>query len=173
MNVGEIMTKDVRCCLTGDNLAEAANSIWEVDCGVLPVVDEEGKLQGILTDRDLAIAVGTRNRKASEILVKEVMIRDVKTCGPEMDLEGVMRVMRRAKVRRVPVVDADGKVVGIITLNDLVMAATPKRGPVDYDEVVETLKVVSAPWRHNVPGASEAAAADAAVHLPSIPVAVA
>jgi CBS domain-containing protein len=147
MLVGEIMSRGVRTCEPSDNLAEATNLMWDQDCGVLPVV-EDGKLEGILTDRDICIAVGTRNRRASEITVKEVATRDVKTCTPETDVEAAMLLMRRAKVRRLPVV-TDGRLDGIITLNDLVMAATAKTGPLTCEDVVETLKAVSVPWRHD------------------------
>lgn len=145
MQASDLMTRDVRTCAPGDNLAEAVNSIWEADCGVLPVVDADGKLAGILTDRDIAIAVGTRNRKASEIHVRDVMTRDVKSCTPDTDLAGVVRAMQRARVRRMPVVDDAGRVAGILTLNDLLMAAEPATG---LDDVVETLRIVNAPWRH-------------------------
>jgi CBS domain-containing protein len=168
MLVGEMMSKTVRTCAPNDNLAEATNLMWEQDCGVLPVV-EDGRLEGILTDRDICIALGTRNRRASEIDVKEVATRDVKTCSPETDVEAAMALMRRAKVRRLPVVDNGGQVIGIITLNDLVMTATPKRGPIAYEDVVDTLKAVSAPWHHSLDEAGKALPKD----FPSIPVAVA
>jgi len=168
MQVAEMMSKAIRTCSPNDNLAEATNLMWEQDCGVLPVV-EDGRLEGILTDRDICIALGTRNRRASEIDVKEVATRDVKTCSPGTDVETAMLLMRRAKVRRLPVVEESGQVIGIITLNDLVMAATPKRGPIAYEDVVDTLKAVSAPWHHSVDDPAKAHPKD----FPSIPVVVA
>ncbi len=141
MNVRDIMTKEPKCCGAETNLAAATELMWNNDCGALPVVDD-GKLAGIITDRDICIALGTRNRPAAETSVKDVASRDLQTCTPNDDVHTALATMRRAKVHRLPVVSKGGKVVGIITLNDLVLAAERKHGGIDYQEVVNTMKAV-------------------------------
>ena len=142
MKVRDIMTKQPKACGPDTNVAAAAGLMWANDCGVLPVVDD-GKLAGIITDRDICIALGTRNRPAAEIPVKDVATREVQTCTPDDSVETAMATMRRAKVRRLPVVSDGGKVEGMVALNDLVLAADRKRWEVDYDQVVDTIRAVS------------------------------
>lgn len=161
------MTKEVKCCRLDTNLAAAAELMWTTDCGVLPVMDD-GKLAGIITDRDICIALGTQNRPAAEVSAGEVATRDVQTCSPDADVHAAMAAMRRAKVRRLPVLE-EGKLEGILALNDLVEAVDRKRADIDYEEVMNTVKAVSEHRKHKP--AAKAAAAPAS--FPAIPVAVA
>ena len=135
------MTKEVKYCGPDTDLAAASALMWANDCGVLPVA-EDGKLTGIITDRDICIALGTSNRRAAEVPVGEVASQDVQTCSPDADVHAAMAIMRRAKVRRLPVVD-DGKLEGILALNDIVEAVDRKHGDLDYEEVMNTVKAVS------------------------------
>ena len=141
MKVHEIMTKDVKSCTLGTNLATAVELMWSADCGVLPVL-EDGALVGIITDRDICIALGTRTRLATDINVGEVATRAVQTCAPNADINSAMAVMRRAKVRRLPVVD-NNQLQGLIALNDIIEAVNRKHGDIDYEDVMNTLKAVS------------------------------
>jgi CBS domain-containing protein len=142
MKVREIMTEEPRCCHSDTNLAAATELMWNNDCGVLPVVDD-GRLAGIITDRDICIALGTRNRPATNIAVRDVATHEVQTCAPDEDVHTAMAVMRRAKVHRLPVVNDEGKMEGVIALNDIVLAAERKHGAIDYEEVMNTIKAVS------------------------------
>jgi CBS domain-containing protein len=142
MKVHDLMNKHPQCCGPETNLAVAAELMWSHDCGVLPVT-EHGKLAGIVTDRDICMALGTRNQRASDVQVKEVATHEVHTCEPSDDVHSAMAEMRRTKVRRLPVVGADGKLEGIITLNDVVLAAERKHGEIEYEEVMNTVKAVS------------------------------
>jgi CBS domain-containing protein len=142
MKVRDIMTPEPKCCGLGTNLSAATELMWKNDCGALPVVDD-GKLAGIITDRDICIALGTRNRLAAEIIVKDVATRQLQTCAADDDVNAAMAAMRRAKVRRLPVVSDGGKLEGIIALNDLVLVASRKRFEIDYDEVMNTVQAVS------------------------------
>jgi CBS domain-containing protein len=164
MKVRDIMTKEVKFCGPDTNLAAATELMWNADCGVLPVL-EEGKLTGMITDRDISIALGTRNRPASEITVGEVATREVQTCAPNADLDKAMATMRAGKIRRLPVVE-DGRLEGILALNDIVRAADRRRANIDFEEVVNTMKAVC---EHR--GQKQAAAA--ATSRPPIPAAVA
>jgi CBS domain-containing protein len=167
MKVQDIMTREPKCCDAGATVAAATELMWSNDCGVLPVV-EDGKLTGIITDRDICIALGTRNRPAAELIVRDVATRQVETCAPDADVHTAMAAMRRAKVRRLPVV-ADGKIAGILALNDIVLAVNRKRGAIDYEEVMDTIKAVSEHRTHK----PEAASAAAGYGHPPVPVFVA
>jgi CBS domain-containing protein len=142
MKVQEIMVQDARSCRPETNLAEACFLMWENDCGVLPVLEAGGKVVGMITDRDIAMAVGTRNRVPSEIAVFEVKPnpRELYTCAPEDDIHAALKTMREQGVRRLPVVNS-GQLRGILCLNEIALNAT-KRGDLSYEDVVDTLKAV-------------------------------
>jgi CBS-domain-containing membrane protein len=97
--------------------------MWENDCGVLPVLAETGELAGILTDRDICIALGTRNRLPSEVTVREVMGINPLICKPADDVRSALQVMREARVRRLPVVSEDGVLEGVVSISDIVLNA--------------------------------------------------
>jgi CBS domain-containing protein len=166
MKVRDLMTGNPKCCGPDTNLAEAIELMWTNDCGVLPVM-EEGKLTGIVTDRDVCIAVGTRNCRPSDTTVKEVATGTVHTCAPDDDVDTAMAIMRRAQVRRLPVVE-DGKLAGILALNDIILAAAHKYAPVDADGVMNTMRAVS---EHR--GQKSAAPSVTPSHWPTVPVVVA
>lgn len=137
MKVRDVMTSDVKFCSPETNLARAAQTMWENDCGILPVVNDHGVLVGTITDRDIAIAVGTRDRLAKDIFVGEVISRDpVATASPDEDLRSALGLMRSASVRRLPVVHEDGSLWGIISMNDIVLQATSR----DHEDVISTMK---------------------------------
>jgi predicted transcriptional regulator len=114
--------------------------MWNGDCGALPVVDD-GKLAGMITDRDMFIALGTRNLQASEVRVQDVIAGAPLTCNAEDDVATAMRVMRAAKVRRLPVVNAAGMLEGIVALSDIALHAVSK-GRSGYEETVNTMKAI-------------------------------
>jgi len=165
MKVRDIMTKEVNCCGIDTNLAAATELLWSTDCGILPVMDD-GKLAGIITDRDICIALGTQNRRATEVRAGEIASHDVQTCAVDADVDSAMAAMRRAKVHRLPVVD-DGKMVGIVSLNDIV-DAVDVRSDINAGEVIDTLKAVG---EHRNPRPAKTSAAPTT--WPPIPVAVA
>ncbi len=166
MKVREVMTGNPKCCGPDTNLAEAIELMWTNDCGVLPVI-EDGKLTGIVTDRDVCVAVGTRNCRPSDATVKDVATRTVQTCTPDDDVDIAMAIMRRAQVRRLPVTQ-DGKLAGILALNDIILAAAHKYAPVDADGVMNTMRAVS---EHR--GSKSEAPSVTPSHWPTTPVVVA
>jgi CBS domain-containing protein len=148
MKAKDIMSKDVRTCAPTTTLACAAELMLDADCGFLPVVDD-GKLVGVVTDRDMYIALATRNKRAAEITVGEVARPDVFTCGPEDDVAAVLAAMRQHRVRRIPVAGFEGRVLGVLDMNDVVRAAG--RSPeIRTDQVVDTLQAICA-HRHATP----------------------
>ena len=145
MKVQDIMTADVETCGPESDLAEAAVTMWRRDCGSVPVVDAERKIVGMITDRDICMAVSTRNRLASEMKVREVISGRVYACAPDDDIRRALETMQSAQLRRLPVVEADGTLRGILSINDVVLHA--KRGQskkhVSHRDAMETLKVLS------------------------------
>src|SRR5512138_3776636 len=101
MKVKDLMSTDVRTCTPETTVAEAAHLMWDGDCGILPVVDE-GELVGVVTDRDMYIALATQNARASHLRVGALATRDVVTCAPEDDVTAALTLMTRARVRRLP-----------------------------------------------------------------------
>lgn len=143
MKVKDIMTSEPETCTPRTTLASAAHLMWEADCGILPVVDD-GKLVGVVTDRDMFIALATRDRRASTVTVGEVFNRPVLTCEPEDDVHDAMATMHQGHVRRLPVVGFGGTVLGVISMNDIVLATTSAAKELRSDEVVETFQAICA-----------------------------
>ena len=114
-----LMTPNVFTCLPSESLDQAARIFWERNCGATPVVDVEGKLVGMLTDRDVCIAAYTQGRRLTDISVETVMSKTAHAASVDDSIERVLEIMADAQVRRVPVVDAERRVVGMIALADL------------------------------------------------------
>jgi len=100
-------------------LDAAARLLWDNDCGCLPVVDAAGVLKGMITDRDICMAALSTGRSIAELRVAESMTRDVAFVGPRDALSTAEDAMRRRRVHRLPVVDAERRVVGVLCANDL------------------------------------------------------
>ena len=140
MKAKDLMTGAPATCSIQTNLAAAAELMLSADCGLLPVL-EEGKLVGVVTDRDLYIALATRNQRPAELCVGDVVQRPAYTCSPEDDIEAVLATMRQHRVRRVPVEGFGGTVLGVISVDDLAMAAGPAQLVADR-AVIDTLQAV-------------------------------
>jgi len=141
MKVRDVMVKNVKFCSPNTNLAAVTEILWREGVGTLPVV-EDGRVLGIITDRDICIALGTRNVKAGEILVKTVALPKLFYCGPEDDIHGALKTMSAQKVRRLPVIDSKGILQGILCLDDIVLFAEERATDLTYFEVVETMKSI-------------------------------
>jgi CBS domain-containing protein len=140
MKVRDIMATDLRTCAPGTNLAAAAELMLDGDCGFLPVIDN-GKLAGVVTDRDMYIALATRNRLASKMTVGEVAREQAFTCGPEDDVETALATMKEHRVRRLPVEGFGGTVIGIVTMNDISLTAGPRKA-IRSEQLVDTLQAI-------------------------------
>ncbi len=148
MIVQDIMTSDVQCCGPDTNLAAAAKMMWDSDCGALPVLNVQGQVMGMITDRDICMATATKNRTPSEITVWETVSGKAYTCQMSDDVHTALDVMKRERVRRLPVVDEEGVLQGIVAINDFILIAGEAKGgrapAVSYEDVVKTLKAISA-----------------------------
>jgi CBS domain-containing protein len=119
----DAMTRAVVTCRPHESLSRAAQVMWDADCGAVPIVDEEGRLVGMLTDRDICMAAYTRGLPLSELSVSSVMSTSLHSCKPGDSLRSLMDAMAEHQVRRVPVVEEDGKLVGIVSLADVARLA--------------------------------------------------
>jgi CBS domain-containing protein len=144
--VSELMTSTPQTCRATDTLNHAAQLMWEHDCGCLPVVDDERRLVGMITDRDACMAAYTQGRRLADVPVRSAMSGDVRSCHAGDSLATAEHVMQEQQVRRLPVVDADRHVVGILSLNDIAVAAAAEQGrgreAVSRDEVATTLGAI-------------------------------
>jgi len=123
MKIAQIMKGDVEVCAPDDNLAAAASRMWDCDIGCLPVLDTEGHVIGMITDRDVCMAALTRGQRLDEIPVSVAMSKEVLSCGPEAALVEAEEIMRSGQVRRLPVIDSAACLVGLVSLNDLARLA--------------------------------------------------
>jgi len=142
MKVQNVMTTNVATCSPDTNLAAAACLLWEHDCGPLPVINHEGKVVGMVTDRDICMAVATKNRLASEIPVREVMTGAVHTCHPNNDVKSAIKTMQDEKVLRLPAVDDDGRLQGIISMNDIMIQTESGKSGLSCEEVLSARNVI-------------------------------
>ncbi len=117
----EVMTKSPVCCLPNDMVAKAAELMKSENIGSIPVIENEQtkKLVGIVTDRDLALKIVAERRDAKSTKVEAVMTRKVVTCRAEDDLQKALDAMSEHQLRRIPVVDNDNKILGIIAQADV------------------------------------------------------
>ena len=125
MRIQEIMTKNPSCVTPDATVREAAQVMNREDVGIVPVVDggSEKRLIGVITDRDIAIRCVAEGKDSSS-RVRDVMSSgDIATCRENEDVDAVMEAMRSEKVRRIPIVDERGMLVGIVSQADVVRKA--------------------------------------------------
>jgi CBS domain-containing protein len=152
MKVEQLMTRTVKVCRDSDTLNRAAQLMWESDCGFIPVIsaDGDGRIVGVITDRDIAIAAYTQGRDLAAIPVTTAMARKVLTCKASDGISQAEALMRDSQVRRLPVLDEKGNLVGVISLNDIAREAQREarsggRAEVTEQAVAETLAAVCTP----------------------------
>ena len=142
MKVQDVMTKDPACVTPGATIREAAQLMQREDTGVVPVVEEQGTtrmLVGVVTDRDIALRVVAEGRSA-DTRVSEVMTSNrLATCSPDDDVNAVMEAMASEQVRRIPIVDERGGLVGIVAQADIVRRADDDR------KAERTIEAISKP----------------------------
>jgi CBS domain-containing protein len=149
MRVKDVMVGTPASCRWDANVGTAVEILWNRNCGILPVVNSEERVIGVVTDRDLCIALGTRNQLPGEIRVGEVATEKVFSCQPDDDIHTALATMGQEKVRRLPVINAAGKLEGILSMDDVVYHADAssarQRPELGYEDVVNTLKRLYGP----------------------------
>jgi len=147
MKVRHLMRAEPRTCGPNDDLATAGRIMAEVGCGFLPVLDDNDDIVGVLTDRDVCCGVSVRDVNPSSLEVREMMTRGVHTVLEDDEMTQALRAMRRGRVRRLPVVNTKGELLGILSLDDIVLAArtSPEEnyGAPDYEEIGRTLQAIN------------------------------
>ena len=144
MKVREVMNKAAGFCGPETTLEGASLLMRKHNCGFLPIVGDGGNVIGVITDRDMCIALGTRNRKPSDLRVWDVMPHKLFTCMEGDDIHCALKTLSGAGIRRLPVVDRDGSLVGILSIDDIVMKARKHflRDDVSYSDVENTYKAI-------------------------------
>ena len=149
MKVSERMSSAVCTLGAHESLERAAQIMWEHDCGCVPIVDHEQHLVGVITDRDICMGAYTQGGCLRDIPVHRCMSRAAHVCSPEDSLESAASRMGAQQVRRLPVVDGEGHVVGILALGDLARTiGTTRGGPQKQalgGEVARALSSISEP----------------------------
>jgi CBS domain-containing protein len=152
MKVKDVMVRTPLYCRLETNLGAASELMWSGNCGFLPIVTDNGKVAGIVTDRDICIALGTRNRLPGDVTVGEVTSSKVLSCSPEGDVHTALQTMKDGRVRRLPVIARDGTLVGVLSMDDVVLHAEPEglgsRPELSYEDVVKTYRGIA---EHRVP----------------------
>src|SRR5262245_5492829 len=145
MKVKELMTTNPAACTSINTLADAAGLMWQNDCGILPVVADDGTVIGLITDRDICMAGALNGRQLADIAVEEVASGKVFACAPDDDVRAALNLMQENQIRRVPVVTADGTLEGMLSLNDIVLRAADGKAEISYADVMKTYKAVCEP----------------------------
>jgi CBS domain-containing protein len=125
MKVKDIMMGTPYYCQPETNLGSATELMWNANCGFLPVESAEGKVIGVITDRDICIALGTRNRPTGEVTVAEVLTGKLYSCAPDDDIHMALQTLKEAAVRRLPVISQKGTLVGVLSMDDILLRAEP------------------------------------------------
>lgn len=136
MKVMDLMTKSPACCLANDSLRDIAQRMVECDCGMIPIVDDEGRAIGAVTDRDIVCRSIAKDRNPLELTARDVMTSPPLTIHPDADLKELTHLLEERQLRRVIVADEDGRCVGIVAQADLARGASD-------DTIAEVVREVS------------------------------
>ncbi len=123
VKVEELMVRSPRVCSPDDTLEHAARIFWEQDCGSIPVVDSEGTLVGVVTDRDACLCAYFRGLPLCALRVRDAMAKRVTSCWPDDSVDAALQIMSEHRLRRLPVVDARCRLLGFLSFSDLARAA--------------------------------------------------
>lgn len=147
MKAKDLMMMTPYACHPETNLGAATELMWKGNCGFLPVLESTGRIKGVITDRDICVALGTRNKAAGNVTVGEVMHGKLLKCSAEDEIHVVLQTMREGHVRRLPVIGGDSKLVGVISLHDIAMRTQPARPGVEpelpAEEVLRTYRAIA------------------------------
>ena len=153
MKVEKLMTRSVATCSPQDTLDYAASLMWQNDCGCLPVVAINGAVRvcGMITDRDICMSAMFKGKALGALRVEDAMAKDLQTCQPGDTLAVVERKMQNSRIRRLPVLDEAGALVGIVSMADLAGEAArlqfSQHQDIPGSEVTTTLAAICKPDR--------------------------
>ncbi|MEO8756099.1 MAG: CBS domain-containing protein [Casimicrobiaceae bacterium] len=153
MRARDLMSYPAIACHVNDSLASAARQMWEHDCGSLAVVKDEGVLTGMVTDRDICMAAYTQGRPLEEILVHSAMASHVVCATDDVGIEDIERMMAEHQIRRVPIIDADHRPIGMVTIADLATECVKPASHLQQGRFAHTLASIE---RRRQPSTQEA-----------------
>ena len=152
MKVEQLMTRDVQSCGPSDPLTAAAQIMWGRDCGCVPVVERDdggARVVGMITDRDVCMAAYTQGRSLSDIKIGSAMARNVRSCRSTDSLRTAMKILEQNQVHRLPVLDHNDRLIGLLSLADVAREAAREhaRGTKEVSDaqVAEVLEAISSP----------------------------
>ena len=143
MKISALFHRTVTSCTNRDTLARAASQLWEHDIGCLPVLGDDGRLCGMITDRDIAMAAFLQGAPLRSISVSSVMSKEVAACHPDDEVDAVVQTLTARQLHRLPVIDDDRRLIGIVSLNDIARAASA--GKIPPASVAKVLAAISVP----------------------------
>jgi len=143
MTVQDIFTRDVATCTARTDLEHAIYLMIERECGFVPVIDPDGSIAGVVTDRDICLALAAHRRTAAHVAVEEAMKHPVFSCFTDDDLTAALETMRKRRVRRLPVLNRAGRLQGVVSIDDIVLATSQKDAPT-AEAVVGALRAICA-----------------------------
>jgi CBS domain-containing protein len=155
MKIEQIMTPSPATCGPTDNLGQIVEHMWDADCGIVPVVDDGGHLLGVITDRDICIATGTRDLAPAQIRAVDMVRGSVVACRPDDDLQTALALMKQHRLRRLPVTTEEGVLHGIVSINDIALVAG-RKDTVTAADLLATMKAICA---HPLPATANDTAA--------------
>lgn len=151
MKIRDLMSRPAVSCRPADSLDAAARLLWDKDIGALPVVSADERVVAVITDRDICMAAYTKGRALADIEVSEAMSHEAFTCRQSAPPQDAERIMQEHEVRRLPVVDEESRLVGMLSTNDLVRQAereiSSKVKEIPVSEVVATMARIGMPRR--------------------------
>lgn len=148
MRIEQLMKSPAISCSVDGTAALAAKLMWDHDVGVIPLLGDDQRVVGIITDRDLAMAAYTQGKPFSSMPLRSCMSKSVFSCRPTDSFEVAERLMREKQVHRLPVIDAAGKLCGMVSLNDLARSVLSQRSLDGAGEdLLQAMVAVTAPRR--------------------------
>ena len=143
MNIGDIMTKEIGTCGVESDLESVAQIMWNKDCGSIPVLDDTGSLVGIITDRDIAMGCALNHKAEWELKTKDILNnRTLFTCRSDEDVKNALQLMSEQHIRRLPVVDSNGRLQGMLSIDDIIALSQERDPDLNYRDTMNTLKQV-------------------------------
>lgn len=143
MRVKDVMKTDAGVCSATDNLMRVAELMLRRDCGIVPIVDENERIVGVLTDRDLCLAIVARNRKASDVRAADLIKGEPVVCAADDKIEAVLKQLRKHQIKRLAVVGDAGELVGIVSVSDILLGVRKDKDL--KKKIYSTLKTIAKP----------------------------
>ena len=143
MTVNELMKTTVATCAPEGDLGSVVDIMRKHDCGFLPVVESHGIVVGVVTDRDVCMAGGTRHRPLARVSVKETMSHPVFACNADENVKAALATMAKHRVRRLPVLNKNGHLEGVLSIDDVVQAPH-RRGAPTAEDIISAMKAIYA-----------------------------